>query len=48
MKEIEVLEEWIKHLEFLNEELGECVYRLAEIKVMEANKKELENGLKNS
>lgn len=47
MIELEKLEEWIKHLEFLNDELGDCEYRLAEIKEMEAEKKKLTSGLKN-
>ncbi|MGE0561298.1 MAG: hypothetical protein AB7O47_05740 [Flavobacteriales bacterium] len=41
MKEIEELEKWIKHLEFLNDELGDCEYRLAEIREMEKEKKKL-------
>lgn len=47
MIELEKLEEWIKHLEFLNDELGDCEDRLAEIKKMEEEKKKLKSGLKN-
>jgi hypothetical protein len=47
MTGLEKLEEWIKHLEFLNDEFGNCEYRLAEIKKMESEKKKLTSGLKN-
>jgi len=41
MTALEKLDEWIKHLEFLNNELGDCEYRLAEIREMEKEKKKL-------
>lgn len=46
MTALEKLDEWIKHLEFLNDEFGDCEYRLAEIKEMTAEKERLKSNLK--